>query len=755
MLWDIDVLEDGRDIESTRTCTDSRTRAAPLTLSQRNRDTYHVMTSSTFGWSILRLVDDNVPPTSLQPEMYRLLWAVSGNSNAALASSLVAKTKSGLWSDYQKAANVRSLSTAPEDWQYYLQFNYVALDPLFLSRMQKQRPALAEALKQYVAGGGSVLLIGGAQPSAEGRLDAKWLVDQWLSGAAVPKTDRSQPVQPGDWRTVNPQVEDWWYRDPSRSSGTATQAMQPFAPPPTQMTTTTSSGGAPAAVSIPAPPIPQPPNDPRSTATLAATSPVNPQSTASPIASASPSADASLSAAAAETLPLSLGGCARDLLTASETYAMAQYGAPAWLLDDWVETLWGAGDPVGMAAGGGVTTAGPLFAVEEALVPLRASLQSAVAELQSRDAIGCSWRTYGLGKAGVVESDLDAQPAEVLRALTYELSDSASVRIDAAHESSWSWRNLISSVGKPPVWTFCAFVLLFGLLLGPGLLIFTGWMGRRSLLIFLVPCVSLAATVLIATYEILHEGFDTHIRITSLQTIDQPTGHGFAWSRQTYFSGWPPGNGLVFPRNVYFRSVVPNANFRGRVDGPRETVDNRIDVAAGESRWTGWLNAREQKQLLIGHPASPIVPLKATQVDARHVTLKNLTAERLPFAAVRDGAEAYYLATDLAPGAEMTCVAQTAYDVGVELVRVRAKHIPVAPLEMQGSSGWGWVRYYVSFDVSTSEMLDSAWHKYLSEELELPRYGFVTLRDTSEAIYVPLEGKVTESKHLIVGRLEW
>ncbi len=36
------------------------------------------------------------------------------------------------------------------------------------------------------------------------------------------------------------------------------------------------------------------------------------------------------------------------------------------------------------------------------------------------------------------------------------------VSISSFHDESWSLRNMIAAVGKPPVWMFCGIILLFG-----------------------------------------------------------------------------------------------------------------------------------------------------------------------------------------------------------------------------------------------------------------------------------------------------
>ncbi len=169
------------------------------------------------------------------------------------------------------------------------------------------------------------------------------------------------------------------------------------------------------------------------------------------------------------------------------------------------------------------------------------------------------------------------------------------------------------------------------LILGPGLLILTAWIGRRSLLILLVPLVSIGATLAIVAYQVLHEGFGTHVRISSVINIDERSGDGFVWSRQNFFSGWPPREGMSIPHNIYCRPVG-NSRF-GRSGGPRTSsvyqysVEHQPEV----SIWRGVIQAREQKQLLIGHPAKLSMPIQVKRIDDKRASLSNLTDETLPF----------------------------------------------------------------------------------------------------------------------------
>ena len=309
---------------------------------------------------------------------------------------------------------------------------------------------------------------------------------------------------------------------------------------------------------------------------------------------------------------------------------------------------------------------------------------------------------------------------------------------------------MIASVGKPPVWTFCGIILLFGLTLGPGLLILTAWIGRRSLLILLVPLVSIGATLAIVGYEVLHEGFGTHVRISSVLNVDERSGEGFVWSRQNFFSGWPPREGLSIPSDVYCRPV--GGLRMGRSGTPRSASNFQytVDHKADESIWRGVLQAREQKQLLIGHPAKLSMPIQVKRIDDKRASLRNLTDETLPFVVLRDGGSGYYFVENLAPNAQIEVTSVPFGDIAGGLSRTRSELAPSLPPELRSI---GWVQ-----EQSPSELLDQEWGGSMAERSALstiPPYGFVTLIHNCSDIFVPLKADKSESLHLVTGSAVW
>ncbi len=317
------------------------------------------------------------------------------------------------------------------------------------------------------------------------------------------------------------------------------------------------------------------------------------------------------------------------------------------------------------------------------------------------------------------------------------------------YDENWYLRNMIASVGKPPVWTFCGIILLFGLLLGPGLLVLTGWIGRRSLLILLVPLVSIGATFAIVAYQVLHEGFGTYNRITSILNIDERSGHGFVWSRQNYFSGWPPKDGMAIPNHVYCRPVNNISNQRGDMRG--SNLQLFIEHTQDNAQWLSALPAREQRQFLIGHPAKLKMPIQIKRVDAKNATVRNLTDETLPFVVFRDGGTGYYLVENL-KGQQETTLPRLAFgDIAGLMSRLR-NLTPELPPELRSM---GWARSPTGNGV---EVIDQEWVSSLAEQSVLSTiepYGFVTLITRCEEVFVPIPANKTESMHLMTGRAAW
>jgi hypothetical protein len=391
-------------------------------------------------------------------------------------------------------------------------------------------------------------------------------------------------------------------------------------------------------------------------------------------------------------------------------------------------------------------------------IPLAASSDLTQGLLDNLLAEEVVLRSHLFGHVLVCKSS-PAGVANKLAFLATHASNNFPSVVSAAQDGNWFWKNLIRAVGKPPVWTFCALVTLFGAILGPGLLFITGRIGRRSLMIFLVPVVSLVATTCILAYGVLHEGFGTHTRITSVQKINTEGKWGFAWSRQNYFSGLPPREGLTFSADTYVRPVqIKSNNWNASID-PREGIGSNI-LLGEQQTWQDWLRARQQQQLLVGHRLdSPVAPLSITSGDGDSMVVENLTAETIVLAIIRGSGSEYYLVEQLLAGSQVTCLPEARQTVGAKVARAAVDYRPVAPPELQ--DGGSLVNFgsrrssRSSASTESNDVINLAFKNYMSEELRLPQFGYSLLTRDSSNVELPVDGTNNDSLHLIIGVQPW
>ncbi|MDX1930243.1 MAG: hypothetical protein SFV81_27195 [Pirellulaceae bacterium] len=372
-------------------------------------------------------------------------------------------------------------------------------------------------------------------------------------------------------------------------------------------------------------------------------------------------------------------------------------------------------------------------------------------------------REFGQGRVIICNRSLDElDDSEIGAVIVPKNNIAAACALTArSHDGNWYWRNLIIEVGKPPVWAFCVIVALFGALLGPGLLTFTGRIQRRSLMIFLVPTVSFLATLAIILYGVLHEGFETYVRIHSVTAYDGPAQVAFGWSRQNYFSGLPPREGLQFSADTYARSVLPDdaTNFRSSPD-PRRNVEGMVSFGQKQT-WNDWLKPRQHQQLLIGHKVDPrTIPISTQRSAAGKLVVKNLTAQTLPLVVLRGDKDDYYLEADLGSNESREPEVQDLESVSIVVSRIGVDYKPKIPQELEGGSdsllNFGNPRRYArSFAVQETEMIDEAFKRYLSDDLDLAPHQFATLVPEFDAIEIPLKGIQSDNVNLVIGVDPW
>ena len=371
-------------------------------------------------------------------------------------------------------------------------------------------------------------------------------------------------------------------------------------------------------------------------------------------------------------------------------------------------------------------------------------------------------REFGRGKVIICNRRLDELPeSQISLFANANDNQSLSALTARAQDGSWFWQNLILEVGKPPVWAFCVMVALFGALIGPGLLLFTGRLQRRSLMIFLVPTVSFVATLAIILYGVLHEGFDTHVRIHSVTTYNGPAQVAFGWSRQNYFSGLPPREGLQFSADAYVRPVAADeaVNYGGNPD-PRRNIDGTVSMGDKQT-WNDWLKPRQHQQLLVGHKVDPsTIPISTERNESEKLVVKNLTASKLPLVVLRGDKDDYYFEVDVGPNESREPEVQDLDSVAAAVARVGVDFKPKIPPELEGGSdsllNFGNPRRYSrSYYAQNVEIINEAFKRYLSDDLALEPHEFATLVPKFDAIEIPLKGMQADNVNLVIGVEPW
>lgn len=365
---------------------------------------------------------------------------------------------------------------------------------------------------------------------------------------------------------------------------------------------------------------------------------------------------------------------------------------------------------------------------------------------------------FGFGSVTVClrpPAEVDPTLLQIERSTT-----STPIMVSQQSDGGWFWRNIITAVGKPPVWFFCALVGLFCLLLGPGLLSFTALVKRRSLMIFFVPVFSILATISIISYGVFHEGFENYARVTSVVNYQVDSKMAFGWSRQNYFCGTPSREGLKFAPDTYVRMVFDADRAISRSYDPHGS--GAVFSVGEETRLFNWLKPRQHQQLLIGGRVDfNTVPISIRKASGDSISVKNLTSMKLPLIVLRGKDKSYYVIEGLDPGTELEVAPQTLGDVTALTSRVSKDFQPKIPDELTMGSGsllqFGRSRYYPSANYAVTEIdvVSRAFADSFTEQLNLPEYGFAALMPSTNGIELPLKAKVVNELCIARGVSPW
>lgn len=168
----------------------------------------------------------------------------------------------------------------------------------------------------------------------------------------------------------------------------------------------------------------------------------------------------------------------------------------------------------------------------------------------------------------------------------------------ALRESAAYWRSLPQDNGsaeaalpvhentKVPVRGTVLVMLSFVLVIGPANLILLNRLKRRIWILWTVPAISFASTMLVFIYSLLCEGITPDTRICSITVLDQISHHAATFGGESFYCPLTPGGGLKFDYETEATPLVASDSFRNR------GISRDLDWSQTQHLTHGWVSAR-------------------------------------------------------------------------------------------------------------------------------------------------------------------
>jgi hypothetical protein len=167
--------------------------------------------------------------------------------------------------------------------------------------------------------------------------------------------------------------------------------------------------------------------------------------------------------------------------------------------------------------------------------------------------------------------------------------------MNSANDGFWDFT--VPGVGLPPVTAFQVLITIFALLIGPLNYVVLSRKRKLSWLMATVPLGSLVTIVGLVGFAMFTDGISVRARVRSLTHIDQRTQHAVSFSRQSYYAGVAPGDGLVYPEDTLVLPIdhTPASGNR-MMAGKRRVIEHRGDVVHYK---VGYLPSRTTVQYMV------------------------------------------------------------------------------------------------------------------------------------------------------------
>jgi hypothetical protein len=314
----------------------------------------------------------------------------------------------------------------------------------------------------------------------------------------------------------------------------------------------------------------------------------------------------------------------------------------------------------------------------------------------------------------------------------------------------WNW--LIPEVGKTPIWTFLAMVLLIVGIAAPSILIWSRRIQRRVWTILAIPVLSLASVVTLFAYAAVKDGWGSLVRIRSITSLD-PDGNGAVWSRHNYFAGTLPDGKIRIDADAEFIPLRTRRSYTS-LQYQDETGQHQI--------YSGILALRQQRQVSIAHAVKAVNLLRMeSRIDAATgmPVTKNVSELTILATVCSDDSGRLFRAENVPPGQTVTWTETNPEDAIKWLKSIYDQQGLVVPADAPDSSSrsiftWLSTRSYGwnmgAADGFQEELL---WKDAISTwGVDTPN-KFLAFVDRAPQLEKCLDEAVeTSSLHMVVGR---
>src|ERR1035437_8969717 len=176
--------------------------------------------------------------------------------------------------------------------------------------------------------------------------------------------------------------------------------------------------------------------------------------------------------------------------------------------------------------------------------------------------------------------------------------DSKSVQTlrDAVREAARYWQTLPADSGaanaampvveniKIPTRGIVVIMLAFIIIIGPVNIIYLNRRKRRTWMLWTIPAISFATTLLVFAYSLLREGITPDTRIAGLTVIDQASHHATTIGATVFYCPLTPSGGLAFDYETEATSLVSHGYGSG--------TSREVDWTQSQHFSRGWISAR-------------------------------------------------------------------------------------------------------------------------------------------------------------------